>query len=186
MTVAYIAVDLETTGLDERQDQILEVAWAPLTASFEQVEPTKHLVLEMTEAAKLRLLGNDYTREMHVNNGLIADSLAGGLALPIVEKVIDADLERWDWADGRLTIFGSSVHFDLRFVQNHMPSLAKWLHYRVLDVTTLISFGRAAGVPEEENRAVAHRAADDINWSISTAQRILRTLSRETVPGGVW
>lgn len=186
MTVAYIAVDLETTGLDERQDSILEVAWAPLTADFEQLEPTTSLVVEMTEAAKARLMANDYTRKMHVGNGLIADSLARGLALPMVEKMIDADLERWDWADGRLTIFGSSVHFDLRFVQHHMPNLAKWLHYRVLDVTTLISFGRAAGMPEDENRAVAHRAADDINWSISAAQGILSKLRRDVRPGGVW
>lgn len=181
MSVAYLAVDLETTGLDADKDQILEIAWAPLSANFEQLDQTKRFVLEMTPAARERITANEYVKNMHQANGLIADSLAGGLPLSVVEKAIMADADSWVWAEPKLTIFGSSVHFDLRFIQAHMPALASWLHYRVLDVTTLLSFGRAAGAPEDEGRTIAHRASDDINWSIYAAQRVLTALKREEV-----
>lgn len=174
--VAYLAVDLETTGLEETGDFILEVAWAPLTATFEQLEPTKSFVVEMTPAARERIMANEYTKSMHQANGLIKDSLEGGLPLSLIESVIQTSLDQHEWAAPQLTIFGSSVHFDLRFTQAHMPNLAKWLHYRVFDVTTLLSFGDAAGVPREENRTIAHRAAADIDWSIATAQRLLGAL----------
>lgn len=176
MSVTFLAVDLETTGLDQGNDHILEVAYAPLDAQFQKLADTKSFVIEMTPAARERLMGNDYTREMHRSNGLIRESLDGGLPLAIVEKIILNAVSAQPWADGRLTVFGSSVHFDLRFLQVHMPELSKWLHYRVLDVTTLLSFADAAGVPREEDREVAHRAAADIDWSIETAQRILGAL----------
>lgn len=181
MPVAYLAVDLETTGLEPGVDQILEVAWAPLDAQFNRLAPTQSMVVEMTPASRALLMQNEYARNMHQANGLIADSLAGGLPLSVVEKVIQASADTWVWAEPQLTVFGSSVHFDLGFIKAHMPDLAKWLHYRCLDVTTLISFARAAGAWQDEDRAIAHRAADDIDWSIAAAQKIYAALARQEV-----
>lgn len=176
MGVAYLAVDLETTGLDPLVDQVLEVAWAPLDAQFNRLGPTMNLVVEMTPASRALLMQNEYARNMHQVNGLIGDSLAGGLPLSVVEKTIMASADQWDWAAPQLTVFGSSVHFDLGFIKAHMPDLAKWLHYRCLDVTTLVSFARAAGAWQDEDRAIAHRAAGDIDWSIAAAQKIYGAL----------
>lgn len=184
MSVNYLAVDLETTGLDADKDQILEVAWAPLDVKFNQLEPTRTLTLEMTPTARERLVANEYVKGMHQMSGLIADSLASTMTLALAESVIKSDADGWTWDATKLTIFGSSVHFDLRFIQKHMPSLADWLHYRVLDVTTVRSFVEAAGVPLEENRVIEHRAAADINWSINAVQRALRALKYDVRPGG--
>ena len=174
--VTYLAVDLETTGLDLPADQIMEIAWAPLDAQFQKVAPTQSLTLEVTPAVRERILGNNFVRDMHTANGLTKDALEGGLPLAMVEKIIMNAADKWDWAGSKLIVFGSSVHFDLRFLQAHMPTLAKWLHYRAQDVTTMVAFAAAAGVPPEERRTVAHRAAADIDWSIETAQRLLGAL----------
>lgn len=174
MNVRYLAVDLETTGLQANEDQILEVAWAPLTADFEKVEQTRSTVLEITQAARDRLMTNQYVREMHQGNGLIKQALASGVPLYAAEKAILDGMDRWSFDQERLTIFGSSVHFDLVFIRHHMPKVAQWLHYRVFDVTTLISFAERAGFYTDNCQAIAHRAPADIDWSIETARGILQ------------
>ena len=172
--VSYIAVDLETTGLDPVADAILEIAWAPLDFRFNPIIPVQSAVVKMTPEAGARLAADEYVMNMHARNGLVLESgTLSQATLGEVEGVVLDSLRGCDFSVGKPTIFGSSVHFDLRFIDAQMPTLRKLLHYRVFDVSTLLAFAAAADLYRVDGRDVAHRAAADIQWSIDTARDIL-------------
>jgi oligoribonuclease len=64
---------------------------------------------------------------------------------------------------------GNSIGTDRRFLQEYMPTLEAFLHYRNVDVSTIKELARRwypevlEAMPEKES---AHRALDDIRESI--------------------
>lgn len=167
----YLAVDLETTGLDPQRDPILEVAWAVLDYQLNEVAPIESAVAALTPQVRIRLAQNDYVRQMHTDNGLITDSARWGIALGEVELRILRQVKLLQ-APKPLTVFGSSVHYDKAFIDAQMPALAEKLHYRIFDVTTTLNLFGAAGAWEDSRETIAHRAADDIRWSINEARKL--------------
>jgi oligoribonuclease len=68
---------------------------------------------------------------------------------------------------------GNSIGTDRRFLQDYMPTLEAFFHYRNVDVSTIKELARRwypdvlATLPEKES---AHRALDDIKESIAELQ----------------
>ena len=64
---------------------------------------------------------------------------------------------------------GNSVHQDKRFIARYMPQLEAFLHYRIVDVSTIKELGRR-WYPEAYARRPAkkgdHRAMEDIRESL--------------------
>jgi oligoribonuclease len=173
----YLPIDLETTGLDPDADPIIEVAWGILDYRLDDVAPIQSRVATLTAQAKDRLDSNDYVRKMHTENGLLTDQRAGvDMHLSNIEAAIIAQILALDGTPA-LALLGSSVHSDRRFIEAQMPTLYRLLHYRIFDVTTALNLFGAAELWEDQPRPIAHRAADDIAWSISEARRMRDTLS---------
>lgn len=171
----YLAIDLEMTGLDPHADPIIEAAWTVLDYRFNEVTPLRSMVARHTDESNARIARNELVRRMHIENGLLAD-MARGEHLQIIERAIMADIRR-AWREtvgavGALRVLGSSVHTDLAFLRAQMPMLSHLLHYRIFDVTTSMDLFGAAGSWKERPEAIAHRAADDIAWSIGVAREL--------------
>jgi len=72
-------------------------------------------------------------------------------------------------AGTKITNVGNSIGVDKGFIDIHMPALREYLHYRMVDVTTIKELARRwnpsvlAGAPEKKGE---HRALDDILESI--------------------
>ncbi len=76
---------------------------------------------------------------------------------------------------------GNSVHQDRRFLSRYMPKVDAYLHYRIIDVSTVKELAKRwypetyAEVPKKTGR---HRALDDIKESIAELrwyrQRVFR------------
>lgn len=175
---AYFACDLETTGLDPKADRILEIAWTTLDLHFNQTQPIRRMLVTPSRIARFRLEQNPITAQMHRENGLL-DALADPEASTPLSRVIAHVLATTPQReDGKpLVIFGSSVHFDLAFIRERSPRLAERLHYRIADVSSMLTYATAAGIPWPPEEPIAHRAYDDIAWSIKTAQ-YLRDVAR--------
>lgn len=157
-------VDLETTGLStlDGRDEIIEIACILTTEDLDVIGEITSPV-KPSRDAYIRLCENDYVREMHTRNGLIAE-------LNDAADILEVEAKIFSWlrsleAEDRLTLAGSGVGpFDLPTLRLQMPALASGLNYWVIDVGVL---RRAHAMwigttVSEANDAKTHRAIDDV------------------------
>lgn len=139
-----IWVDLETTGLDDQNDVILEVGLAlgdvygNVSAKFETLiwNPRWREILENAE---------DIVQNMHDKSNLTAELLL--LEELPEERVkrrlaqVESQVVKWfhahDLPERELKLAGSSVHFDRGFLKNWMPEFEGLMHYRNVDVSSI-------------------------------------------------
>lgn len=179
-----IALDLETTGLDEQAEDVLELycrfgsicagEFTPCATESEKqfVFPTMSNVETW----------NDIVLKMHSANGLLAECIAMRRTLLSGDErrdglsrtkgyFHDVDMTLAKRADYLLppkqkwTLLGNSVHFDLRFLRRLFPEFSKRLSHRVIDCSAIRLFCEALGRPYEKG-AEAHRAKADVEESI--------------------
>jgi oligoribonuclease len=171
-------LDCETSGLDPQTCQILEVAAcvADLERPFDVRDPYE-AVLRDTDL-NLREV-HPVVQEMHTKNGLWAACEQSTTTLAEVEERLIAMTGETPASDreNQTTLAGSCVSFDLAFISRWMPRLAKCLHYRVFDVSSVLLFARAMGMPRLP-KAEAHRAMADVRESIELGRSCASWLSR--------
>jgi oligoribonuclease len=174
----YLWLDLETTGLDPRTEQILEVAVVATGRGphFPQGSPALTSILVTPESWKLDGM-NDYVRQMHTANGLLLELQNAFHYFPsTVERQLLTYITQWEWEmDGLPILAGSSPHFDRGFLDVHMPRFSAALHHRHFDVSTLKMAHMDMGHPKFP-KAEAHRAWPDILESMAHATHIYSSI----------
>ncbi len=192
-----IFLDLETTGVLTPQGNvpaggcILELAMLavhPQTLQEVHAFSTPIAVAPQVFADLQR--DNPFVYDMHTQNGLIAEILAGRAPsrrgpdrdsdLPSVAEA-EAMAMRWfDMAggatdQGRSPLCGANVHFDLRWLQQAgMPGLALTFNHRILDSNFCWQIGEfICGRPAQKKLDVAHRALADCRQSVQTIRTFL-------------
>jgi len=192
-------IDFETTDLDKRDCELLEVA-VVLTddrmASGALATVYWSLMRPMSTATWKSRMG-DYVRDMHTANGLIDEIDQSGPALPTVERVemeIIEFIDQWlpviggrGVGGGLVPVAGSGTsHFDIQVLEYRMPELAARLTYWSYDVGAVRRFLRdmtdlddLGFVDPPDSSAATHRARDDVESHIGEArqyQRLLQTI----------
>jgi oligoribonuclease len=181
-------MDLETTGLDGDQDDIIEIGCIITTPDLVELGEFTRVVRPSPKGLE-RLMKNQIVRDMHSSNGLLfevqsADSIIAvetELLNWIHETVTDSSDEALV-EPGSLVLAGSGVgHHDLTFVQYHLPPIADLLTYWVIDVGVLRRAHEMwVGTDvSAANDAKTHRAIDDIRCHLEEA-RAFRDLWRAT------
>ncbi|MCC7441067.1 MAG: oligoribonuclease [Bdellovibrionales bacterium] len=167
-------VDLEMTGLDENVHHILEVAVVVTDTELNVQEEFHRVVFQPPEVLKLM---DDWCVKTHSASGLVA-AIPGGVPLAQVETELLALVAKYWSSNDRVVLVGNSVGNDKRFLDRYLPKLARRLHYRIVDVSSLKEiFKDRWGIKFKKGNT--HRAVDDIHESI----RELRTyLSFVQVP----
>lgn len=179
---AFVFVDLETTGLDEVLDFILEVG---IIIADERLQITEamHWVLALPPTLPPEQWGPG-VREFHTKNRLIQECSAQGDDPFTVETDILDHLNRSGIQKGAFPMCGNSVHFDRRFLRAMMPNLEAHFHYRNIDVSTLKElckkwYGTEAPTPEFK----PHRAVPDLEASIKELRWYHDNLLVRELPG---
>jgi oligoribonuclease len=159
-------IDCEMTGLDIGADALIEVA--ALVTDFElNVLGDGVDVLVKPPAEAIERM-DDFVRTMHTTSGLL-EELSGGLTLAEAEEQVLAYI-RSQCPDGsRPPLAGNTVATDRAFLARDMPTLESFLHYRIVDVSSIKELARRwyprayfAAPPKSGN----HRALADIQESI--------------------
>lgn len=171
--------DLETAGLNEQSDPILEVGVIITTLdapAFTTVVEGQFLV----KPANPRWVDGmtDYVRQMHTDTGLIAEVEAKGLPIEQVDAVLAELLERYA-PPHHFMSFGSGVsHFDRRFVKQQLPKFNRFLQHPNLDVGVIrrgFEFAGAGSLvhnhTEFTDDAPRHRALADIRDHLAEWRR---------------
>jgi oligoribonuclease len=159
-------IDCEMTGLDLRADALIEVA--ALVTDFElQVigEGIDVVVKPPTDALDQM---DDFVRSMHTSSGLL-DELANGVTLSEAEEQVLGYITQHCPSGSRPPLAGNTVATDRSFLARDMAQLEAFLHYRIVDVSSIKELARRwyprayYGAPSKSGN---HRALADIQESI--------------------
>ncbi len=166
MNERLVWIDCEMTGLDLGADALIEVAALVTDFDLNVLGDGIDLIVK-PPAEALEQMG-DFVRTMHEKSGLL-EELDGGITLADAEAQVLAYLREHCGADGRPPLAGNSVATDRGFINRDMPDLESFLHYRIVDVSSIKELSRRwfprayfQSPPKRGN----HRALADIQESI--------------------
>ena len=139
MNDRLVWIDCEMTGLDLTADALVEVAVLVTDYDLQVLgDGVDVLVAPPTESLEQM---NDYVREMHSSSGLL-DELARGVTLEEAEQQVLAYLRQHCPEGSRPPLAGNSVGTDRAFLSRDMPLLDAFLHYRIVDVSSIKELAR--------------------------------------------
>jgi len=160
-----IWIDLEMSGLDPETCQILEIASIVTNADLEVVAEGPDLVVHQPDAVLEAM--DAWCQRHHGESGLTAAVRASTTSLEEAERQTLAFLRQYA-EPGTSPLCGNSVWQDRRFLTRYMQELDAFLHYRLIDVSTIKELARR-WYPDVKAppKAQQHRALDDIRESIA-------------------
>jgi oligoribonuclease len=175
-------MDLEMTGLEPLRHVIIEIATLITDDNLNVIADGPDLVIHASPEQMAEM--GDFVTEMHTKSGLIDAVNKSTVTNDEAERQTLAFLKEHITEARSVPLCGNSIGTDRRFLQEYMPTLEEFLHYRNVDVSTLKELTRRwhpevlDALPE---KATAHRALDDIRESIEELQHYRDTLFPKAV-----
>ena len=180
----YAWTDLETTGLDPKKGDILEV-YVRVTDAHDLKEiDAFHAYVDVgcaLDEVYLEKL-NDFVRAMHTSNGLIDDlrqARQDGEAKNKVQLLDDLTSFLHKHNEGNpknLYLAGNNVKFDYAWLEEKVGAVLQEVHYRTVDVSsTRVQLAGLTGEDWAYTKKGTHRAAADIDESIAEYKWLWKT-----------
>lgn len=162
-------IDCEMTGLDYKKDRILEIAILITNGNLEIVDDGLEFVIR-TEKSVLDNMG-EWCVKQHGASGLTAACLESKHTTESVQDEVLNYIKKWVPQQRAALLAGNSVHADRIFLAKDMPKIVDWLHYRIVDVSSVKElfrrwYPRRPLLDSVFTRESKHRALDDIRGSI--------------------
>ncbi len=161
-------MDLEMTGLDPVQNVIVEIATIVTDDNLNVVAEGPDLVIHATSEQLGRM--GDFVTQMHTKSGLLPLIVSSTVSLAEAEAQTLAFIRAHVPEPRSVPLCGNSIGTDRRFLQEYMPSLEEYFHYRNIDVSTIKELAKR-WYPEElatlKEKSSSHRALDDVRESIA-------------------
>ena len=164
-------VDLEMTGLDSKNDVILEVAAEITDFNFKTLASYEARLKQKSEVVADRMQKNNWWTSFPANR----DEFLNNLDKSKDPKQVEQDLIKLvaeHIGDEPAVLAGNSIYNDRMFIKQWWPLLDLKLHYRMLDVSAWKVFMQGKYGVKYEKKEV-HRAFDDIQASIAELQHYL-------------
>ncbi len=171
-----IWLDMEMTGLDPETCVPVQVAMVITNSELDELDSVEVTIWQPDSALETM---EPFVRRMHTNNKLIEDVRKSETSLPESERKLMALLVRWSaYREGILC--GNSIHTDRRFLQKYFPVVDGFLHYRMVDVSSLKELAKRWYPPDVlfSKGIGAHTALSDIRESIAELKHYRTSLLR--------
>lgn len=158
-------MDLEMTGLDPEDNVIIEIATIITDGELNLIAEGPVFAVHQPEAELAKM--DDWNVRHHNASGLVERVRTSAVDTAEAERQTLAFL-RQHVAQGASPLCGNSIHQDRRFLVRYMPQLEAWLHYRMIDVSTVKELARrwAPKLVDGFSKQESHQALDDIRESI--------------------
>lgn len=172
--MGFLFCDLETTGLDASEDVILEVGLTLYAKdSYFSERIWEYTSLCSDSLTPPRVL-DSFVHEMHTKNGLLEelDTYVGYPSSEIDTDIVK-ELKDLDYTKGELILVGNSISFDRKFIHRYMPKLDDFLHYRMIDISSIGILCEELNPAVQANRPPGkklHRVQPDITDSYNQLQ----------------
>ena len=139
MNDRLVWIDCEMTGLDYVSDALIEIACVVTDFDLNPLGEGVDLVIKPPAEAIEQM--DDFVRSMHEKSGLL-NQLDSGITLEEAEQQVLAYV-REHCADGtRPPLAGNTVATDRAFIARDMKDLDAFLHYRIVDVSSIKELSR--------------------------------------------
>lgn len=161
-------VDLEMTGLDPQTDVITEIACLVTNSQLEVIAEGPELIIHQSEESMSKM--NEAVNEIYKRSDLKQKVRDSKVSTAEAEKQV-VDFVSQYCSPGLSPYCGNTVSTDKQFIKAYMPGLYKYLHYRVIDVSTVKELAKR-WYPQLPVfvKAEKHRAMDDIKESVAELQ----------------
>jgi oligoribonuclease len=170
MTDRLVWIDCEMTGLDLTSDALVEIACIVTDGELKPLDDGIDVLIKPPAEALDGM--KDVVREMHTASGLLAE-LPAGVTLGEAQDLVLAYIRRHVSESRKVPLCGNSIATDRSFLARDMPELDAFLHYRMVDVSSIKELARRwyprayFASPEKHG---GHRALADIRESIRELQ----------------
>jgi len=157
-------MDLEMTGLSVSTESIIEIATVVTDGDLNILAQGPNLAIRVPEALLDAM--DEWNTTHHHNSGLVDRIKNEGVSVEEAEEAILAFLSEWV-EPNPAPLCGNSIWNDRRFLEKEMPRLLDFLHYRMVDVSTVKELaGRWYPNLSRYPKKGAHLALDDTLESI--------------------
>lgn len=166
MNERLVWIDCEMTGLDLGADALIEVAALVTDFELNVLGEGVDVIIKPPAEALDQMI--EFVRNMHTTSGLL-EELADGVTLDEAQDQVMTYIREHCPADSRPPLAGNTVGTDRGFLARDMPTLDAFLHYRIIDVSSIKELSKR-WFPRAYFAAPAkrgnHRALADIQESI--------------------
>ena len=169
-------IDCEMTGLDLRSDRLIEIAALVTDAELNVLGEGIDVVIHADDAALDGMI--EVVAQMHSRSGLIGEVRASTVDVAAAQEMVMDYIRTHVKQAKTAPLAGNSIATDRGFIARDMPTLDEYLHYRMIDVSSIKELCRRwypriyYGQPE---KGLAHRALADIQESIKELKYYRRT-----------
>ncbi len=170
-------IDCEMTGLDLGKDKLIEVAALVTDPELNVLGDGVDLVIHADDAALDAM--PEVVRDMHAKSGLTEEVRRSAVTMAEAEEAVLAYVKEFVPNPRTAPLCGNSIATDRGFLARDMPALDAYLHYRMIDVSSIKELCRRwyprvyFGQP---SKGLAHRALADIRESIRELEYYRRSI----------
>ena len=159
--------DCEMTGLDLRRDALIEIAVLVTDSELRVLDEGVDIVI--TAPDELLDGMQPVVREMHAHSGLTEAVRASTTTVAEAEQQVLDYLRKHIPEARTVPLCGNSIATDRAFLARDMPELDAFLHYRMVDVSSIKELCRR-WYPRvyfsQPQKGLTHRALADVKESI--------------------
>lgn len=167
MNDRLVWIDCEMTGLDTVDDALIEIAALVTDGELRVLGEGVDVVIHADDAKLDGMI--DLVRDMHARSGLTDAVRASTVSVAAAEQLVLDYIRKHVPDPGTAPLAGNSIATDRQFLARDMPELNGYLHYRMVDVSSVKELCRR-WYPRiffaKPDKGLAHRALADIEESI--------------------
>jgi oligoribonuclease len=167
VTDRLVWIDCEMTGLDLASDALVEIACIVTDGELNELDDGVDLIIKPPAEALDHM--PELVREMHTASGLLTE-LAGGITLAEAQDQVLAYVRGRVKEPRKVPLCGNSIATDRAFLARDLPRLDEFLHYRMIDVSSVKELARRwypRAYFASPAKVGGHRALADIKESIT-------------------
>jgi oligoribonuclease len=176
MNDRLVWIDCEMTGLGHEHDALIEIACLVTDGELNIADDGVDVIIKPPPEAVDQM--SDVVREMHTKSGLLA-GLGQGVTLDEAQDIVLSYIQQHVSEPRRVPLCGNSIATDRSFIARDMPQLDAYLHYRMVDVSSIKELARR-WYPRVYFASPAkrggHRALADIRESVQELRYYRETI----------